>query len=163
MKYFAYGSNMSLSRLKARTPSAKRIGRFILEQHELRFHKISKDGSGKCDAFQTKDPHDFVIGALFEIHPDDKINLDRAEGLGAGYEEKQVKIKNDAGNIVEAFTYYATQINQSLQPYSWYLNHVIIGAKETNVPDQYLIKIQSIECIEDMDKNRDAEQQAIHS
>ena len=67
MKYFAYGSNMSLLRLRERVPSAERLGVFKLEQHVLRFHKIGIDGSGKCDAFLTEDPNASVIGALFEI------------------------------------------------------------------------------------------------
>jgi gamma-glutamylcyclotransferase len=53
MYYFAYGSNMSLSRLRERVPSAEAVGCFSLNGHDLRFHKLSKDGSGKCDAFFT--------------------------------------------------------------------------------------------------------------
>lgn len=163
MKYFAYGSNMSLSRLRGRVPSAKRLGIFILDEHDLRFHKIGKDGSGKCDAFLTENSEDSVIGALFEINKCEKKALDRAEGLGYGYDEKVVRVHNDAGDFVEATTYYATSIDPSLKPYSWYLNHVTVGAKETNVPEKYLNNIQHIECLEDTDKKRAAEQCAIHS
>jgi len=162
MKYFAYGSNMSLSRLRKRVPSAERLGVFNLEQHDLRFHKISKDGSGKCDAFQTEKPNDSVIGALFEIDRSEKPALDIVEELGCGYEEKLVKVQNDVGDVFEAVTYYAIRIDPSLKPYTWYLNHVIVGAKETNVPEQYLKDIQLVESIEDMDSKRDAEQRAIH-
>lgn len=52
--YFAYGSNMSSARLRARVPSCRPIGIAFLPGHELRFHKRSKDGSGKCDAFQVE-------------------------------------------------------------------------------------------------------------
>ncbi len=154
---------MSLARLRGRVPGAERLGVFNLEQHDLRFHKISNDGSGKCDAFHTENPTDSVIGALFEISRREKPVLDEAEGLGYGYEEKIVKVQNDAGELIEAVTYYATRIDPSLKPYSWYLNHVIVGAKETNVPEQYLKDIQSTESIEDMDTKRDAEQRAIYS
>lgn len=163
MKYFAYGSNMSLSRLRERVPSSERIGIFILVEHELRFHKSSTDGSGKCDAYQTRKPSDVVIGALFEINEDEKSALDKAEGLGVGYKEKTVKVKNEFGDVFNAVTYYATKIDATLKPYSWYLNHVIVGAKETNVPDQYLNVIQSTESIKDLDTSRDAKQRAIHS
>jgi gamma-glutamylcyclotransferase (GGCT)/AIG2-like uncharacterized protein YtfP len=163
VKYFAYGSNMSLLRLRERVPSAENVGVFILEEHQLRFHKMSKDGSGKCDAFQTNNKDDMIIGALFEINDDEKGALDRVEGLGYGYDEKIVNVQDDSGETFEAFTYYATKIDSSLKPYSWYLNHVVIGAKETNVPAQYLDLIQSIESIEDPDKNRDAKQRAIYS
>ena len=162
MKYFAYGSNMSLLRLRQRVPGAERLGLFILEQHDLRFHKISKDGSGKCDVYPTGNPDDSVFGALFKIDPGEKPFLDEIEGLGVGYEEKLVNVKNDVGDVIEAVTYYATRIDSSLKPYSWYLNHVIIGAKEINVPGHYLKAIQSVESIEDGDKKRDAEQRAIY-
>ncbi|RTR39686.1 gamma-glutamylcyclotransferase [Shewanella canadensis] len=162
MKYFAYSSNMSLLRLRQRVPSVEKVGVFVLKAHELRFHKIGKDGSGKCDAFRTNNIDDVVIGAIFEINEDEKEALDRAEGLGYGYGEKTVNVQNDAGDIFEVFTYCATKTDSSLQPFSWYLNHVVIGAKETNVPTQYLAVIESIECIEDPDKNRDSEQRAIY-
>jgi len=162
VKYFAYGSNMSLLRLQQRVPSAARLGAFILKEHELRFHKIGKDGSGKCDAFRTNKIDDFVIGSLFEINEAEKEALDRAEGLGYGYSEKTVTVQNDAGDIFEAFTYYATRTDSSLKPYSWYLNHVVIGAKEANVPTRYFAKIESIVCIEDPNKHRDSEQRAIY-
>ena len=163
MKYFAYGSNMSLLRLRERVASAERVGVFVLKEHQLRFHKISNDGSGKCDAFQTNNTGDMVVGALFEINEDEKGALDRAESLGDGYDEKVVKVQSDSGETFAAFTYYATKIDSSLQPYSWYLNHVVIGAQETDVPAQYLNVIQSVECLEDPDKNRDAQQRAIYS
>lgn len=163
MKYFAYGSNMSLLRLRKRVPSANRLGLFYLEQHDLRFHKASIDGSAKCDAFQTRHPKDAVIGALFEIDKNEKTALDIAESLGCGYDEKLVNLSSESGDIVAAFTYCATKIDPSLKPYSWYLNHVVVGAKETGVPKEYLHKIQSVESCEDADLKRDAKQRAIYS
>ena len=161
MKYFAYGSNMSLVRLRERVPSAERIGTFFLKEHQLRFHKVSKDGSGKCDAFKTNNTGDVVIGALFEIN--EKKALDIAEGLGYGYDEMIVNVQNNSGETFEVLTYYAIKMDSSLKPYYWYLNHVVIGANETNVPVQYLDVIQSTECIKDPDKNRDAKQRAMYS
>nr|WP_079782950.1 gamma-glutamylcyclotransferase family protein [Pseudomonas sp. LPH1] len=164
MKYFAYGSNMSLPRLKARVPSAERIGVFTLVEHTLRFHKMSKkDGSGKCDALFTGNPDDYVIGALFEISNDEKCILDRAEGLGYGYEEKRITVSDSQGNTYEAVTYYATNTDPSLLPYSWYLHHVINGAKETGVPSTYLDALLATDSREDPNKERDASERAIYS
>lgn len=164
MKYFAYGSNMSLPRLKARVPSAERIGVFTLVDHTLRFHKVSKkDGSGKCDALFTGNPDDYVIGALFEISNDEKSILDRAEGLGYGYEDKRITVSDSQGNTHEAVTYYATKTDPSLLPYSWYLLHVINGAKETGVPSAYLDALSATDSREDPNKERDASERAIYS
>ena len=40
LNYFAYGSNMSLARLRARIPSAEKVGSFMLREHSLRFHPL---------------------------------------------------------------------------------------------------------------------------
>jgi AIG2-like family len=164
VKYFAYGSNMSLPRLRCRVASAERIGVFTLAEHTLRFHKVSNmDGSGKCDTLFTGKSDDYVIGALFEIFDCEKEALDEAEGLGYGYQDKTIQVIDAQGSIFEAFTYYATNTDSSLLPYSWYLNHVIYGAKETGVPDVYLGAIGASNSIEDPNKERDAKERAIYS
>ena len=163
MKYFAYGSNMSLLRLQERVPSAKKLEIVTLKNHQLRFHMSGIDGSGKCDSFQTNNSEDIVIGALFEINENEIEVLDRAESLGSGYDQKLVFVQNDSGEFFEALTYYAIKIDASLKPYSWYLNHVIVGAKETKIPTNYLAVIESIECIEDQNKNREAKERAMYS
>lgn len=163
MKYFAYGSNMSLLRIRERVPSAKKLSVVTLKGHQLRFNMSGSDGSGKCDVFQTNNNKDNVIGALFEIDENEKGILDQAENLGVGYDEKLVCVQSNSGEIFEAFLYYAIKIDISLKPYSWYLNHVIMGAKEAEVPSDYLAIIESVKCIEDSDKTRDAKQRAIYN
>ena len=164
MKYFAYGSNMSISRLRERVPSAVALGCYALHEHDLRFHKLGKDGSGKCDAFYTGDDGDIVFGALFDISASEKPDLDRAEGLGYGYEKKSVAVYASDDYSLEATTYIATKIDKHLKPYSWYLNHVLVGANETALPDDYIKrKISVIESIQDTDEERDAKERAVHS
>jgi gamma-glutamylcyclotransferase len=163
VKYFAYGSNLSITRLQERAPSAMRIGCYVLKAHDLRFHKSSIDGSGKCDAYYTGNSHDYVLGVLYEMGAEDKCALDRAEGLGYGYEEKNVAILSQNFDEVEATTYLATQIDESLKPYSWYLNHVLTGATASDLPQEYIDKIKAIESIRDLNEDRDAQQRAIHS
>lgn len=164
MFYFAYGSNMSLARLRERVPSALPLGCGLLKNHDLRFHKSSTDGSAKCDAFSTDDEQDIIYGALFNISPAEKPSLDRAEGLGYGYAEKEVTIMLANSEVVSAITYIAITIDKSLQPYSWYVQHVLIGAQETSLPKKYIqVKIQAIETHNDQNKQRDANERAIHS
>ncbi|TQV85542.1 gamma-glutamylcyclotransferase family protein [Aliikangiella coralliicola] len=162
MKYFAYGSNMSLSRLRQRVPSAKLLGAYKLAKHDLRFHKVSKDGSGKCDAFDTGSKDDFIIGVLFDIDAGEKPQLDKAEGLGYGYNEKEVTVVDDGQNVETAVTYYATKINDELTPYTWYKHHVLVGARDAKLPADYVQKIESIPAIEDPDTARESKQMAIY-
>lgn len=162
MKYFAYGSNMSLARLKARVPSAQKLGSYFLTEHALRFHKIGKDGSAKCDALATKKPNDVIYGVLFEIAETDKAILDFAEDLGHGYQEKQVYVENERGQSHQAFVYYAILVSPDIKPYAWYLRHVLVGAKENALPMQYIKKLAAIDFIEDEDLARAEQEQAIY-
>jgi hypothetical protein len=80
--YFAYGSNMSTPRLRYRVPGCRFAFVARLPNYKVCFHKRSKDGSAKCNAFRTAEPTDAVIGAVYEIPTNEKPSLDRAEGLG---------------------------------------------------------------------------------
>lgn len=162
MKYFAYGSNMSIVRLKQRVPSAKKVGIVTLKNHQLRFNMSGNDTSGKCDAFETDSSEDLVIGALFDIDDNEKPILDRAESLGSGYSEKSVMVQDSSGEIFEALIYCAIRIDASLKPFSWYINHVIVGAKETKLPADYIAVIESVECIEDQNIEREAKERAMY-
>jgi hypothetical protein len=160
--YFAYGSNMSLNRLRQRVPGAQRITACLLPGHALRFHKVGRDGSAKCDAFHTGRACDRVLGALFSIDPQHKYRLDRAEGLGGGYEEKPVVVLGTCGTSFSASTYYATHIDPQLRPYSWYLQHVVLGARETALPLSYQSGLAAVACIEDPVAERDSAERTIH-
>lgn len=160
--YFAYGSNMSTVRLRERMPSCKPLGIATLPGHALRFHKRSVDRSGKCTAFAT-DNEDNVIGVLFSFDPAERALLDRAEGVGNGYEHATVTVINDKGRRRKVLTYLATPdyIDESLKPYGWYKDFVLAGATEHDLPPEYVAEyIQSVETIDDPDKARDTKQRA---
>ncbi len=161
--YFAYGSNMSLARLRARAPSAVRLGCVTLERHDLRFHKAGRDGSAKCDAFYTGELTDRIYGALFHIAHHEKPLLDAVEGLGQGYDEKWVEVQTDDGVAVTAVTYIATHIEAGLKPYTWYLEHVLVGAGELSLPRQYIErKIRSVEAVTDGLRERHERELSLH-
>ena len=163
MHYFSYGSNMSVKRLRDRVPSASKLSTAILRKHELKFHKIGKkDSSAKCDAKETGNPEHFVIGVVFDISESDKLKLDQKEGLGYGYEEKNVIIELNGGKTIEAFSYYATKIDPELKPFHWYKEHVVRGARENGLPEEYIQRIESIESVADPDDVRHEKELAIY-
>ena len=149
MLYFSYGSNMSSKRLKDRVPSACYVTIATLSKHELRFHKKSIDGSGKCDACETGVDNHKVIGVVFEIDEAEKPELDKKEGLGNGYDEKTVNLIAQSGEHIKAITYFATNIDNTKKPYHWYKQHVISGAEEFKLPDEYIEIIRNTESITD--------------
>ena len=155
MKYFSYGSNMSVRRLRARTPSASVDTVASLAGHRLSFRKRSnKDGSAKCDIVATSNPDDMVWGVVFEIDDSEKTYLDNAEGLGYGYEQKEVELDGPDGETLRAFTYYATDIDDGRKPYTWYTEHVLRGARENDLPADYVAQIERVEALEDPDRER---------
>lgn len=153
---------MSIARLRDRVPSAKKVELVILYEHQLMFHKKSKDGSGKCDAYETGNKADYVIGILFIINPDEKHKLNDCEGLGNGYEEKEVIVRLESGDTHKAFTYYATDINPDLKPYDWYKEHVVRGAQENNLPPDYIAMIMNVESVPDPEKSRENKEMSIY-
>lgn len=157
---FAYGSNMSAARLGERCPSARAIGSAELPGHELRWHKRSKDGSGKCDIVPSDAADACVFGVLYEIAAHEKTELDRAEGLGAGYEEVEIEVLR-GNRRVTAKAYKATATDSTLRPYTWYRALVIAGAKEHELPDPYVAGLESVPADEDENRARHDERIAL--
>jgi hypothetical protein len=162
MLYFSYGSNMSHRRLLARVPSAEFVTVAELAAHDLRFHKIGRDGSSKCDAFHTASANDRVLGVVFNISPDEKAYLDQVEGVGNGYEQKLVSVNTPEKGPYRVFTYYATAIDATLNPYHWYKDHVVRGCIENALPGDYLEKVRSTISVEDRDMARTKQEQALY-
>ena len=157
---FAYGSNMPAARLRERCPSARAIGIAELPGHELRWHKRSSDGSGKCDIVSCEAADVSVFGVIYEIAAHEKRALDRAEGLGAGYEEIDIEVHCD-GERVAAKAYRATDTDPALRPYSWYRALVIAGAKEHGLPASYIAGLESVLTDEDTNRTRHDERMAL--
>ena len=164
MLYFAYGSNMSAARLKERVPSASALETALLYEHKLAFHKVGrKDGTGKCDAHNTGAPSDYLMGVIYRIDPDQRNSLDRIEGLDNGYTIKDVTVMSVSNKEIKAFTYIATNINNDLKPFHWYKHHVLCGARENNLPYDYIEGILSVESIDDPDPDRVKKELSIYS
>lgn len=141
-------------------PSAVAVGTGFVECRRLTFHKPSKDGSGKCDAQATENEGDRVHGVVFKININDKPSLDRAEGLGHGYEEETLQVvMNDS--TISAIAYIATKRDRALSPYRWYKALTVAGAVEHGLPTSYVEWLRAIESVEDLDPIRRAENEAM--
>lgn len=159
MIIFAYGSNMCSTRLRSRVPSAAPLGPGLLEGHVLRFHKRSTDGSGKANAFRTNRLEEQMWGVLYEIDPEHKSRLDRAEGLRQGYDEELVTVLLGSQHI-SAQIYIASNsaISDELKPFTWYFRYVLAGAVEHRLPDGYITALRAFSSVEDPDRERHAKE-----
>lgn len=163
-RYFAYGSNMAVERLRARVASARLLGTAVLAGHALRFDKPgSMDGTGKCDAPHTGKPADFVLGALYSIEAGELTLLDRFEGVGHGYERKVVSVICASGETVQAEIYIATHAGTNLRPLDWYKEHVLRGARALQLPAAYIATIEAIAADVDADAERRSRELSIYA
>lgn len=148
--YFGYGSNMLNTRLQARTPSATPYNNGYVAGRRRTFAKTSDDGSGKCDAELTGNAVDRVEGVLFWIDRSEKPALDRAEGLGRGYDETTVDVVTPTG-VEPAIAYVASAgvTDSARQPYHWYKALVLAGAIQHGLPAPTIAWVRAVESTDD--------------
>jgi gamma-glutamylcyclotransferase len=156
--YFAYGSNLLPARLLARTPSARALAVGCLAGHGLRWHMAATDGSGKCDV--VVDAAAEVHGVVYRLDPAEKPLLDRAETLGVGYSERRVRIAT-VGGSVEAWTYTALRTEPQRQPYDWYRDIVVAGARAHGLAADYVAALAAVAALPDPDPARAALHRAL--
>lgn len=162
LHYFAYGSNLHPVRLGARVPSAKLVGIAELPGRSLRFRKRSVDGSAKCTVGPGR-TSERVLGAVFRLDAGEKPLLDRAEGLGSGYDLVREYLPV-CGRSREVFYYIAApdHIDAALQPYHWYKRLVLAGARYHAFPEDYSAAIEEVPSVDDPDhKRRTANEQLL--
>jgi len=147
--YFAYGSNMLTTRLRSadRCPSARSLGMCELPGYELKWHKRSIDGTGKCDIVKSAHESAVVYGVMFEIDSEEKTALNRVEGLGRGYDQTELQVFQGEQSIT-VVTYIATNIDPTRKPLDSYHAYVVDGAVEHGLPAQYIAALKQVETIE---------------
>ena len=160
--YFAYGSNLHPLRLQQRVPSSQAVGVAVLSQHQLRWHKRGRDGSGKCDAFFTGNKNDQLIGVVYSLLAVEKHLLDHAEGLGNGYYLAAATLQVN-GQALDTFFYQAedAHIDGNLQPYEWYHQLVLHGGRIHDLPASYIKHIAAVSTMPDGDQTRSVLHQRI--
>ncbi|XP_058807605.1 gamma-glutamylcyclotransferase-like isoform X2 [Phymastichus coffea] len=146
--YFSYGSNMQSDRIHKNSPSAKQKGIGKIDDYRLDFIRYSDNWHG-CSATIVPSRSSEVWGVIWEIDMKDMPNLDKQEGVDAGiYLVKNVTVQTLNGDDVECRTYQQTQLPDEYiqpnelpperQPSLAYMNRIIEGAKEYQIPTYYL-------------------------
>lgn len=101
--YIAYGSNLNLSQMKQRCPTARVIGASEIKDYELVFR------GSRYSAVATIEPCEGsnVPVLLWGIQPEDEKSLDRYEGYPNFYEKENMEIVLN-GRTVSAMVYVMT-------------------------------------------------------
>ena len=158
--YFAYGSNMLTRRLAARCPSAHVVDTGFIKNFVLKFTKISSDGSGKATPIAS--PGKKLPGVIFRINANEIDLLDKAEGVGFGYDRKSIQVFDKSmKGLVTAETYFASSLDEKLKPYDWYRALVLAGSMQHNLSEAHQQYIRSTDALIDVDTNRNSRRKAL--
>ena len=93
---------------------------------------------------------------MYQIAAIEKPVLDKHEFLGIGYDQKLVDVVCQGGRSIQAFMYVARgdQIDGSLPPYAWYVDFVVQGAHQHQLPLCYINSHLRVRTIVDPDMIR---------
>lgn len=142
IKYFAYGSNMDMSRLSNRgvNPETKHKG--TLKNWKLKFNKKASAGDwGFANIEQSEG--DSVEGLVFSIKESDIKLLDKFEGAPKHYRREILEIETDIESI-KCITYIAQieYLVEGLKPTKEYIGFLINGSKLLST--EYQKKLENI-------------------
>ncbi len=153
--YLAYGSNMWPRRIELRLGPCETVGIASLRGYALRFHKRGGDGSGKCDAFHTRDLADTLYGVVYSLSESQRNMLDEFEG--PGYTTRNIPVRTRSG-MLAAYAYVARteHVDAGLQPFSWYKSIVVAGARAHALPAHYIASLAVVGALSDPDSDRHA-------
>ena len=146
--HFAYGSNMSTSRIERRIGSVRQAGIARLKGHEIRFDKKSNDLSGKANIAVSKGS--VLWGVLYELT---SAQSERLAKIEKGYAEQYVSIQVGETES-RALTFIAKKNTPGLRPTRAYLNYLIAGAREHQLPPEYIRLLESVEAAITLRKSR---------
>lgn len=143
MKYFAYGSNMSSEEMRAWCPSAQFVAAARLPHHRLDFTRYSrKREGGVADIVPARGQE--VWGVLYELDAGDLAALDRKEGVPAAYTRAFVDVAPVSGEPARVLTYTVVEKGRTEAPSREYLEIMLRGARERDLPGSYVRTLEQI-------------------
>jgi gamma-glutamylcyclotransferase len=100
MKYFAYGSNMSIERLKDRKINWTTREKGIIKGYKLVINKRSKKNPNIGFANIVEDENSIVEGIIYDIPDEDVYILDKYEGVNNNHYYKTYMYINNESVLV---------------------------------------------------------------
>lgn len=136
MYYFGYGSNMKHYQMKDRCGNAIFVKRVFLKNYKFVYDGYSNSRAGSVGNVVNSNEH-VVWGGLFKIDKDCLIKLDRYEGYPDCYDRKELKVIDDDGNEYMSYV-YLREGRELGRPKHNYMQVILEGAKDCNLPNEYI-------------------------
>ncbi len=139
--YFAYGSNLWIDQMIARTGAIghadhpPRIAH--LADHRLVFQHLEPAGPAYANILC---PGDGVLGVVYRCSAAELERLDRYEG---GYDRQPVTVIDQQGEVLAATTYVVISRPAATfgRPGPEYLQRIVTGARQHGLPEEYIAQV----------------------
>ena len=139
--HFAYGSNMNRAQMLSRTGKILEEHNASLPNYEVRFNKKVRGGTAGANIQPASGKT--VHGVLYKIDEGAFRSLDRYEGVPEHYRRIEVQVTPEGGQPVPAQIYIAQKVEKGLRPSASYLQSMLDGAGEHNLPASYIGEIKA--------------------
>lgn len=156
--YFAYGSNLSTQRMQDRVAKTLAVASAefsriqlpshvaFLKNYRLAFNNTDTAGVERY-ANIVPSPGSIVWGAAYWCSPEAMQALDRYEGVEEGcYSRQWIEVETIAGESLRAEVYIGgPQFTADAgKPSDWYLQIILLGAKEHGLPEEHIREIERL-------------------
>ena len=144
--YFAYGSNMSAATFRERRRiQALEVRRGFVDGYRLCFD--IPIGSGQRGVANLRAEAGFrTYGVTYLLTATQCEHLDHTEGVHMNvYRRLPVRVVTDEESGVDAFTYQSAISDLTRKPSARYLNLLLAGAFEHELPDEYVGFLESFD------------------
>jgi gamma-glutamylcyclotransferase len=142
--YFSYGSNLSKQQMLRRTGSVPASRNAWLADYGLAFRKVL----GGVDVYATivPSPGAIVHGVAYRCSSQAMAQLDLFEGVAENcYRRESVEVFTQDGEVLTCIIYIGQAFStEGAIPSTIYLDAILKGAEEHQLPTDYIERIQSI-------------------
>jgi hypothetical protein len=148
LPYFVYGPNMNHEQMLALGVKPKVIAIAKLPDHQLAFFGYSVVWDG-AEETVIPAPGQDVWGVVYELNSSDRNRLDDAQetpldGSGA-YFHFPAKVTDREGKVHDVVLYKKAKLGNPQIPSQEYLNFIVQGATERELPADYVEKLRGME------------------
>lgn len=147
--FFAYGSNMNLEQIRSRCSRSPVVATARLMNYRLDFFGYSETWDGALETVVPA-PGQEVWGVVFALSRLDWERLDLWQGArmdgGGMYFHFPATVKDNDGNSHPVRLYKKDIQEAPMNPSREYLNHIVCGATENNLPSDYIDELRGRPC-----------------
>ena len=138
MRYFAYGSNLSISFMWEYCPSTRFVMKADLPNYQVEFRHYSEEFKGGISSI-IETPGELVRGVIYEIEDAEIEAMDILESIPEGlYRRETFLVLGEDGDWHKADLYRVVVPDGPFIPAKQYVDYMITGAREHKLDPTYV-------------------------